>query len=138
MANGHCVHLNKKVKIMRVRRRKVSCALNCRTVSIGNFFQSWAGKLSVLFEFRSRKIEVVSFPSIMKCIQCIIQSAKTRISNLLESRFSESTERIEAKSISFERYFKAQDSYNIWFAFATTFSPKNGSNLCLFNTGSAV
>ena len=38
------------------------------------------------------------------------QSAKTRISNLLESCFSESTERIEAKSTSFERYFKAQDS----------------------------
>ena len=40
----------------------------------------------------------------------VTQSAKTRISNLLESRFSESAERIEAKSISFERYFKAQDS----------------------------
>ena len=35
--------------------------LNCRTVSIGNHIQSWAGKLYVLI--RSRKIEVVSFPS---------------------------------------------------------------------------
>ena len=39
----------------------------------------------------------------------LTQSAETRISNLLESRFSESAERIKAKSISFERYFKAQD-----------------------------
>ena len=40
----------------------------------------------------------------------LTQSAKTPISYLLESRFSESAERIETKSISFERYFKAQDS----------------------------
>ena len=51
-------------------------------------------------------------------------SAKTRISNLLESRFSESAERIEANSISFERFFKAQDSWNICFAFVTTFTAK--------------
>ena len=31
-------------------------------------------------------------------------------SNLLESRFSESTEWIEAKNISLKRYFKAQDN----------------------------
>ena len=40
----------------------------------------------------------------------LTQSAKTRLSNLLESRFSESAERIEAKTISFESYFKAQYS----------------------------
>ena len=40
----------------------------------------------------------------------MIQSAKTPIYSLLESRFSESVERIEVKSISFKRYFKAQDS----------------------------
>jgi len=38
----------------------------------------------------------------------LTQSVKT--SNLLESCYSDSAERIEAKSISFERYFKAQDS----------------------------
>ena len=51
---------------------------------------------------RSCKIEVVSFS--------LDDSAKTRISNLLESRFSERAERIEAKSISLERYFTAQHS----------------------------
>ena len=51
--------------------------------------------------------KVVSFPSMSN--EWLTQSAKTRISNLLESRFSESAERIEAKSISSERYFKAQD-----------------------------
>ena len=40
----------------------------------------------------------------------LTQSAKTRVSNRMESRFSESAERIDAKSISFEKYFKAQDS----------------------------
>ena len=39
----------------------------------------------------------------------ITQSAKTLISNLFESQFSESTEMIEVKSLSFEMYFKAQD-----------------------------
>ena len=72
----------------------------------------------------------------------LTRSAKSRIANLLESRFSESIERIEAKSISFERYFKAQDNLSIWFAFITTFTQKKkkktGANLCLFNIGSAV
>ena len=57
---------------------------------------------------KNRKIEFVSFPIMNN--EWLTQSAKTRISNLLESRFSEIAERIEAKSISFERYFKAQDS----------------------------
>ena len=48
---------------------------------------------------RSCKIEVVS-----------TQSAKTQISNLLESGFSESADWIEVKRISFKRCFKAQDS----------------------------
>ena len=39
--------------------------------------------------------------------ESLTQNAKTRISNLLESPFSESTEQIEAKSISFKMYFKA-------------------------------
>ena len=55
---------------------------------------------------RSRKIEVVS-----------TQSAKTQISNLLRSGFSESAEWIEVKRISFKRYFKAQDSLSINFFF---------------------
>jgi len=38
------------------------------------------------------------------------KNAKTLISNPLESHFSESTERIDEKSISFESYFKAQHS----------------------------
>ena len=38
----------------------------------------------------------------------LTQSAKT--SNLLESYFSESAERIEGKGISFEKYLKAQGS----------------------------
>ena len=80
--------------------------MNCRTVSIGNHFPSWAGKLYVLL--RSRKIEVASFPSMNN--EWLTQSAKTWISNLLESRFSESAERTEAKTISFEGYFKAHDS----------------------------
>jgi len=38
------------------------------------------------------------------------QNTKTRISNMLEIPFSQSTEQIEAKSIYLKRYFKAQDS----------------------------
>lgn len=64
---------------------------------------------------------------------------KTQISNPLESHFSESTERIDAKTISFESYFKAQDSQNICFAFVKTFAPKKtGANVCIFKLGSVV
>ena len=60
-------------------------------------------------------------------------------SNLLESRFSESAERIEAKSISFERYFTAQYTAKIFVSQLLQLSlQKNGANLCLFNIGSAV
>ena len=51
---------------------------------------------------------------------------------LLERGFSESAERIEAKSISFERYFKAQDSYNICFAFVRTFAPKTSVQMFVY------
>jgi len=44
---------------------------------------------------------------------------------MLESPVSQSTEQIEAKSIYFERYFKAQDNQNFCFAFVRIFAPKN-------------
>lgn len=56
--------------------------------------------------------------------ELLTQSAKTPISNLLESRFLESAIQIETKLISFERNFKAQDSWNVCFAFVRTYAPK--------------
>ena len=44
--------------------------------------------------------------------------------NTNESRFSKITELIKSINISFERFFKAQDSYNTCFPFVTTFAPK--------------
>ena len=71
----------------------------------------------------------------------LTQSAKTRISNLLESRFSESADRIEAR-ISFERYFKTEDSWNIIFAFVRTFALKTPVQMFVYlignNTQTAV
>ena len=87
---------------------------------------------------RSREIEVVSFPSMNN--ERLTKSAKTRISNLLESCFSESAERIEPKSISFERHLKRKTA-KIFVSHLLNFSLQKhryGANLCLFNIGSAV
>ena len=60
-------------------------------------------------------------------------SAKTRISNLLESRFSESAERIEAQGILKRKTAKIFVSRLLQLSLQ-----KTGANLCLFNIGSAV
>ena len=69
----------------------------------------------------------------------LTQSAKTRISNLLESRFSESAERIEAKSVFFSKGILKRNTAKIFVSHLLHISlQKSGANLCLFNIGSAV